>query len=161
MAGVVREPLTRRQGRGLWRVCALAVTVGVGILAAGAVPQAGAADIIIIANAQTPDQALTPDAVRAIFLGDRTRWSNESKIVLVTLKDGDAHQEFLRDNVGKTPSQFLTYWKNIMFTGKGKLPQSFASEDELLKYVASTEGAIGYLSARPSEASVKIIEIAK
>jgi hypothetical protein len=46
-----------------------------------------------------------------------------------------------------------------VFTGKGSMPKSFASDAEILKYVAKTPGAIGYVSAGADAAGVKKIAV--
>jgi ABC-type phosphate transport system substrate-binding protein len=38
------------------------------------------------------------------------------------------------------------YFRTLVFTGKGSPPKSFATTDEIIQYVANTEGAIGYVS---------------
>ena len=45
----------------------------------------------------------------------------------------------------------------MMFTGKGQMPKMFAEEKKLIEAVASTEGAIGYISAGKETDQVKII----
>jgi ABC-type phosphate transport system substrate-binding protein len=46
-----------------------------------------------------------------------------------------------------------------VFTGKGSMPKSFASDAEVVKYVSTTKGAIGYVSAAADVASAKKIAV--
>ena len=38
-----------------------------------------------------------------------------------TPQEGEVYAKFLKDNVGKTPSQYKSFWKKLVFTGKGSL----------------------------------------
>lgn len=105
-----------------------------------------AADIIVVANKNVPESQLTKEEVKAIFLGEKTKWSNDSKVSFVVLKTPEAQEKFMKDFVGKTPSQFNNFWKQQVFTGKGKIPESFDNVKDLVDFVAKTDGAVGYLS---------------
>jgi len=114
-----------------------------------AVTQAGQAadEIVLVANPDVGVTTLSVDAVKAICTGKTANWNNGAAVVLAVLDGGVTHEAFVRTYAGKTPSQFAVFWKKQAFTGKGFEPKAFASESELLKYVAATKGAIGYVSA--------------
>ena len=118
-----------------------------------------AGDVVVIANKNVAENALDKGAAERIFLGKKTTWENGDKIVPVTLDGGDAHADFLKSCVGKTPSQFSAYWKQQIFTGKGTPPRSFKNEADLVKYVSETPGAVGYVSSGASVENVKVIKI--
>jgi hypothetical protein len=59
----------------------------------------------------------------------------------------------------KTPSQFKSYWKKLVFTGKGSAPKSFHTDAEVIRYVAETPGAISYISSETRPENVKILKI--
>ena len=51
---------------------------------------------------------------------------------------------FVKKFAGKSAKQFTNYWRKMVFSGKGKMPQAFADEAALIAFVASTPGALGY-----------------
>lgn len=118
-----------------------------------------AAEVIVIANKNVPDSQLTKEDVKAIFLGEKTKWSNDNKVTFVVLKTDADQEQFMKDYVGKTPSQFNNFWKQQVFTGKGKIPQSFDDPKALLDFVAKTDGAIAYISSDAANENVKKIEV--
>jgi len=61
--------------------------------------------------------------------------------------------------LGKSDQALRNYFKTLVFTGKGSMPKSFPSDAEIIKYVAKTPGAIGYVSASTDAAGVKKIAI--
>jgi len=77
----------------------------------------------------------------------------------VTLKDSQTHDDFLKTYLQKSTSQFQRYFRTLVFTGKGKVPKSFDSEESLVGYVAGTNGAIGYVSSGTNTGSVKVINV--
>ena len=118
-----------------------------------------AADVAIIANNSVGDTSLTKDAIKDIYVGKQAKWADGSKIQLSAQKDSDTHESFTKDYVGKSPSQFRMYWKKMVFTGKGKAPEAFESDADIAKYVAETEGAIGYILSGAAVSGVKTITV--
>lgn len=118
-----------------------------------------AADIVVVANKKLPADSLSKDALKAIYLGQKGTLDNGAGIEIVILKDSDIHNDFLQRYVNKTAAQFSNYWKQQVFTGKGKMPRQFDSESSLLEYVAGRDGAIGYCSGNADTNKIKIISI--
>ena len=125
----------------------------------GLMSNAFAADYIVIANKSVSANSLSKDELQAIFLGEKSKWDDGKPIKIVILEDGDVHKNFLKDIVGKTPSQFESYWKKLVFTGKAVAPKSFGDTAALVDFVASHPGTIGYVAAGQEAGSVKIISI--
>ncbi len=103
------------------------------------------AEVIIICNNSVEDTSLSKKDVKNIFLGKKTKWSDNKKIHFVTLKDSKTHKLFLKKYIQKNSPQFRNYWREKVFTGKARAPKQFTTIDQMLKYVSETEGAIGYV----------------
>ena len=73
--------------------------------------------------------------------------------------DRERYWAFLKAYVGKSDQALRTYLKSLVFTGKGSMPKSFASDAEIVRYVASTKGAIGYVSTAAETAGVKKLQV--
>ena len=87
-----------------------------------------------------------------MFLGKIKKWPNGEKITIAILRGGSVHDAFIRKYVGKTPKQFTNYWRKMVFTGRGKMPKKFTTQEKLVEFVAKTRGAIGYIdSAIPAK----------
>ena len=117
-----------------------------------------AGEVVLVANNSVPENDLSKDEIKAIFLGNKTKWSDNSRIIFI-INTAAETRTFLSDYVGKTPFQFDNYWKYQAFTGKGMLPRSFDDEKELIQYVANTLGAIAYVSKNAPMAGVKMINV--
>ena len=116
------------------------------------------ADVVVIANKNVPETSMSKERVKNIFLGKVVKWQDGSRIRFVTLK-GDSHKSFLKEYIGRSEAQYKTYWKKILFTGKGSMPKSFDTEQEMAQYVANTKGAIGYISKNTAAENVASISV--
>ena len=116
------------------------------------------ADVVVIANKNVSETSMSKDKVKQIFLGKVVKWQDGSRIHFVTLK-GDSHKSFLKEYIGRSEAQYKTYWKKILFTGKGSMPKSFDTEQEMAQYVANTKGAIGYISKNTAAENVASISV--
>ena len=114
---------------------------------------------IVIANNSVPVDALSKEKLKNIYLGKKSQWDNGNKIVVVMLKKGPVHENFIKNMVKKSAAQFSSFWKKLIFTGKGKPPKAFATEAELVKYVSETADAIGYIDEATAHENVKVIAV--
>lgn len=90
--------------------------------------------------------SLSKTEVKEIYLGQKQQWRDGSKIHLATYDKGNLAEIFTKKYLGKRHSQFLLYWKQLLFTGRGVMPQVVKTEEEMIRYVKKTPGAIGYIS---------------
>lgn len=102
------------------------------------------AEEVIITNSST--KMLDEATLKKIYLGKKKAWENGEKIILTTLKKGETHESFMLRLINRRPEQFTIYWKQLMFTGRGIMPKEFASEQEMVDFIAANHGAIGYIS---------------
>ncbi len=122
------------------------------------VPEA-LAEVLIIVHPDNIDQSLEPTELERIYLGKTTHWSDNSSIKVVMLKNGATHEAFLEQYLDRTVHRFVSYWRQMVFTGKGIPPRSFQVEKELADFVATTPGAVGYISDETRAPGVQIMVI--
>ena len=118
-----------------------------------------AADLVLVASKNVPDSSLTREEVKSIFVGQKTEWSDRSKITFVVFKKSEEMKSFMKVYVGKTPFQFNNYWKHQVFTGNGFFPRVFESEKELLDFVATNKGVVSYVSEDAPIDNVKVLTV--
>ncbi len=114
---------------------------------------------IVIVNNDVPAGSLKADSLKKIYLGKQTKWENGDTLTPVTLNEGAVHESFLKGYVKKSRSQYSTYWKQMVFTGKGAPPKSVSSETEVVDFVSSTPGGIGYINSATPHDAVKVIPV--
>lgn len=118
-----------------------------------------AGSVKVVANKGLGLESVSRSELQQIFLGKVVTWSNGKKAVPVTLKGGAVHDEFLKTHMGKSPSQYDTFWKQAIFTGTGRPPKALGSDADVVKFVSSTEGAVGYISAESPYSGVVVIDV--
>ncbi|MFM2090329.1 MAG: hypothetical protein RLZZ127_818 [Planctomycetota bacterium] len=120
-----------------------------------------AAEVVVV-NSANPAAEISRDDLAAMLDGKKANWADGARVVLVTNPDSPAHEPFLKTYANKTPQQFGTAWKKIVFTGKGSAPTVAKSDAEMLAAVQGQPGALGYLSeeaAKAAGAAVKILPV--
>lgn len=127
------------QARHVWAL--LTVTV----LAGG---PAQAAEVV--ANPSYSEGSIARPLLRGVF-GMRVRaWPDGTPVrVFVLEDDSPVHQEFTKSVLQMYPYQLRQNWDRLLYSGTGQQPVTVGSEDELLRRVAETPGAIGYLRHAP------------
>lgn len=118
-----------------------------------------AGDVKVIANSSVKAEGVSQDELKGVFLSTKTSLSDGSHVEPVLLKSGAAHEAFLKEYVGKTGNALETYYRSLVFTGKGSMPKTLASDAEVVDYVSKTKGAIGYVSGDAGTDGVKVLEV--
>jgi ABC-type phosphate transport system substrate-binding protein len=102
---------------------------------------------------------INTDDLKRVFLATKSSLADGSHVEPVLEKSGAAHETFLKEYLGKTDAALTTYYRSLVFTGKGSIPKSFGSDAEVVAYVAKTKGAVGYVSAGTPLSGVKEVEV--
>jgi ABC-type phosphate transport system substrate-binding protein len=120
---------------------------------------AEAADLVIIAHPGVQEETIDGKDLQRIYLGKQTLWRDDTTIVPVMLKSGDLQEEFIEEYVDRSVQRFVTYWRQMVFTGKGVPPKGFRSEAELIAFVARTPGAVGFTSPGTESSGTKVLRL--
>lgn len=114
---------------------------------------------ILIAHPKLPQSSVTQPEIKKIFLGKMAHWNNGKRIVLVVQKQGKTHKDFLSGYVGKTVVGFRNYWRKKVFTGTGSPPETLKSDEDVVQFVSSQPGAVGYISSNSAHSEVMSMQI--
>jgi len=120
-------------------------------------PDAGS--LLVVANPDVPVAAISAGLLQRIYLGKATRWSGDLPIHPVMLHDAQVHAAFVTELLDRSQESFSVYWKRMVFTGKGRPPESFEDAAQLAAYLRETPGAIGYLAAGADTTGLKVLRI--
>ena len=126
----------------------LSYTLIVAVLAAGAAPVASAdAKFRVIVNPQVKGNQIPRAALSSIFLKRALRWGDGSSAQPVDQSmRSDVRRAFTADVLGQGLVEVEVYWHRRMEAGQVP-PAVKTTDEEIVSYVASTPGAIGYVSA--------------
>jgi ABC-type phosphate transport system substrate-binding protein len=115
------------------------------------------AQVAVIANKSVSESAISASKLADIYLLKAKTWSNGKAMVPITIKsDNETVQKFF-GSMGKSSMEMKKIWMKLQLTGEGQAPEAAGSEDEVVEKVASTPGAVGFISADKVNDKVKVL----
>jgi ABC-type phosphate transport system substrate-binding protein len=117
------------------------------------------AQVVIIANPSVKAAAISKTELAEVFTGGASSLKDGSRVSPVLLKAGTIQNAFLGEFIGKSDAAFRAGWRSLVFSGQGAMPKAFDSETALMEYVATTPGAIGYVSESTARSKVKTLAV--
>jgi len=114
----------------------------------------------IIVHPDNPATTVSRDFVRDAFLKKATQWSSGETLRPIDLSTSfPIRERFTTEILKKTPAQLKNYWNQRIFSGKGVPPPEVDTVAEMIAYVASEPGAIGYIPAHVDPGDAKVVEV--
>ena len=134
------------------------ILMAIAVIALASIP-ALAGGPKVIANPSVKADSVSADELKSVFLEETSSLRDGSHVEPVLAKGGAAHEAFVKDYLGKSDAALQTYYRSLVFTGKGSMPKMVGSDAEVVAYVAKTKGAIGYVSAESSVEGAKVLQV--
>ncbi len=111
----------------------------------------------VIAASGTGDPHLSRETLAQIFKRKQNFWANGTRILPANLPPAHPlRRAFSQAILGHTPEGMEDYWREMYFHGVLP-PHVLASEEAVLLFVASTPGAIGYVSSCPADRRLSVL----
>lgn len=140
------------------RFCAL--TALASLLAIGFAAPVHADGYQVIANSGVGPGALAKDQVSQIFLKKLGKWPDGKPAVPVDqAKSAAVREVFSKAVLGRGAAAMVAFWQQQIFSGADVPPVEKASEADVIAFVKSTPGAIGYVSAGADVSGCKVITV--
>lgn len=113
-----------------------------------------------IVNRSVNADALTKQQVSDLFLKKTTRWPDGSAAAPVDQSDtSSVRDSFSNDVLGKPVSAIKSYWNKQIFSGRDLPPLEKKTDTEVVEYVRSTPGAIGYVAEGTATDGVRVVNV--
>ena len=123
--------------------------------------KAAPAQVVVIAHKSVQLDTITSAKLLEYYSRETRLWNNGQPVVVFDLKPKREIKNVFYRYLGKSVNIMKSIWMVNMLSGEGDPPESLDSEDEMLKKVASTPGAIGFVSQAKAKDGVKILAIIK
>ena len=119
--------------------------------------------IRVIVNASNPVTSMTRNQVSRLFLKKESRWKNGFRVTPVDQAlDSPTGAAFSMTVHEKKAKEIKSHWLKVAFSGLGTPPLELRSDAQVLDFVRSNVGAIGYVSAAASIGDgVKVLHISQ
>ncbi len=114
----------------------------------------------VITHPDTPVTSLSKTQVSKILLKKVRKWDNGQRVQAVDQGGKDSVREiFTKEIHGRSLSSIQRFWQRQIFSGTEVPPPELASDDEVVSFVSSNPGAIGYVSADAALEGVKTVDV--
>lgn len=101
----------------------------------------------VVVNSSSSVSSLTMARLSELFLKKVTRWDKDTEVLPVDQPArSPVREDFSQEVHGRPVRAIRSYWQSELFAGRTIPPPELASEDDILTYVRSNPGAIGYVS---------------
>jgi len=106
--------------------------------------QAYAAEVVLIGNNNVPKMdAVT---IQKVYTGKIVTVAGIS-VLPISAKPGTSERNtFLQEFLNLDEDKYTAYWTVRRYVGKGAPPPELANDADVIQYVQSTPGAVGYIS---------------
>lgn len=122
--------------------------------------QAYAQSYTVIVNEANGTESISKKELSKIFLKKKTRWNDGVSITPIDLEVGtDARQAFTTDVHDQGIGGILSYWQQAAFSGAGTAPVQKGNDADIIAFVKSNPGAVGYISAETATDGVKVLNV--
>jgi ABC-type phosphate transport system substrate-binding protein len=129
-------------------------------LVAAAVPLRAQEAYKVVVNPATAVPSLSKAEVARLFLKQDTRWKDGKPAAIIDQAPASpVRHDFSRDVLGKEVASVTSYWQQQVFSGRASPPVVKPNDADVVAFVASTPGAIGYVSAGAAAAGVKTLTV--
>jgi len=114
------------------------------------------AQVAVVVNKSVGVSSLSASELQDIYTLSTKDWKSGGKIVPFDIKV-DAVKDKFYGYLGKSSPDLKKIWMRVQLSGEGKAPEPLGSDDEVVERVASTPGAIGFVSADKVKGNVKVV----
>jgi ABC-type phosphate transport system substrate-binding protein len=113
--------------------------------------------IVVASNQHVNELKLAPNDLSLIYWRKQLYWPKGQRIKPVNLSsEHELRLQFSQKILGSAPKSQIDYWNGQYFNGVLP-PHTVNSEEAVLRYVAQTNGAIGYVNACQVDNRVKAL----
>jgi ABC-type phosphate transport system substrate-binding protein len=121
------------------------------------VAQSDGSDYVIVANKQIKGESINMAALKGIYLREVKSWGNSGGAIIPV--DLANENNFYQNLFGKSYVQMQAYWLNMRIKYSVELPVSKKDPESVKQFVASNNGAIGFIKNNDLDERVKVLKL--
>ena len=115
------------------------------------------AQVAVIAHKSVAVDKIEKSHLLDLYTGDKSLWGDGKPVIVFDLKQKSGTRRAYYSFLGMSSHRIKSIWLKRMLSGDADPPESFASEEELLKRVATTPGAVGFVAQAKVNGDVKVL----
>ena len=107
-----------------------------------------------------PARGLAKSKIALMFMKMTTKWESGAAVEPVDLPAASAVRAAFTTAIHKRDVDAVkTAWQRAVFAGRGEPPPEKATDEEVIAFVASHPGGIGYVSETAATDKVKTLDV--
>ncbi len=116
------------------------------------------AELVVVVNARCGVAAMTRNEVINVYFGRNRQYFNGVEAQPVDLSDNHPDRaRFYSLLVGKDLSEINAYWSRQVFSGRMQPPAKVSASEEVLRWVVSHPGGMGFVDLAKADARVRVV----
>jgi hypothetical protein len=113
-----------------------------------------------ISNRKGAPSSLKFSELKSIFMGEKQRWPNGTKITIALMKTNNpVGNSICRKIYDMTGDELNKFWLALVFQGKASAPNFFNYVTELESFIAQNPGSIGIIDQSAPNSEIKTVII--
>ena len=116
------------------------------------------AELAVVVNTRCGVAAMSRNEVINIFFGRNRQFFNGIEAQPVDMHDSHSDRaRFYEALVGKDLAEINAYWSRQVFSGRMRPPPKMATSEEVVKWILSHPGGIGFIDLSKVDARVRVV----
>ena len=116
------------------------------------------AEMVVVVNTRCGVAAMTRNEVINLFFGRSRQFFNGIEAQPVDMPDTHPDRaRFYNALLGKDLAEVNAYWSRQVFSGRAQPPVRVTSPEEVIKWVVSHPGGIGFVELSKADARVRVV----
>lgn len=137
----------------------IAVSLLLGLVSTTTPALASAEPIAVVVDRDNPKNDISLEELKSYFTGKRHEWPDGARVVPIDLEaDSPQRAAFIAKALGMSPTEYDRWWVDQKVRGQGSAPKA-TSAGGALKLAAKVRGALAYVPASQTDASVKVLTV--
>ena len=115
---------------------------------------------VVVVHPSNPEATMSKGQISNLLLKKSSRWDSDLTAEPIDLDARSPIREAVsRDIHGRSVNSIKSYWQRQIFSGRSVPPPEAQSEAEVIAWVRSHPGGIGYVSSSASLDGVKTLSV--
>ncbi len=128
------------------------------VLLLGVGPARADDSLVVVMGSTSGIDSLTREEVINIFLGRFRQLPNgQAALPVDQPSDPALLADFYQRLVNKKPAEIRAYWSRLVFSGKTAPPRQAKSQQDMLQWLSSNPGAVGYMRSDERPPQLKVV----
>jgi ABC-type phosphate transport system substrate-binding protein len=114
----------------------------------------------VVVHPRNPQTSVDRRFLSQVFLRKTVTWPHGDSVRPVDLPpDAPVRRLFSEQIHSRSVAAVKSYWQQVIFSGRGLPPAELASDEAVIRFVARTPGAVGYVSVGADVRTVKVLTV--